>query len=348
MHPQGTSDDRFAEAATIVAMPLFLLGAGFNADAKAAAGPILGNSRNMGRYEISCTYPLVGDTLALCFQGRSLSEGNSIESLFAEALERRDFVPLRILSEELCRADYYLARKLCADATQNAYRTFFERFRDCDFLTFNYDSLPETILFHLGAWNPEDGYGMPVQAPRAWHAEDYAVEPSKARVLHLHGSLCVKTSEFEFKQPERGRMALLVPRERPLFTFDPGTISHNFPRYAREPGTIDVEDRVIAPIPNKAEGLNAAFVQETYRQARSLVRHADILVAVGYRFGPHDHTSFDPVLETLSNGESRSLVIVSPDARTITERIQAAFPMLVVRPIPTTFTQWVDSGCAGL
>ena len=75
-------------------MPTFILGAGFNVDATAEAGPIFGESLYIGRYQIECGYPLVGDTLRMCFGLDVLPAGLSIENLFADALARGDYGPL--------------------------------------------------------------------------------------------------------------------------------------------------------------------------------------------------------------------------------------------------------------
>ena len=47
--------------------PAFLLGAGFNADAKVQVGPVYGESIYIGKHEIQCAYPLLGDLAQLCF-----------------------------------------------------------------------------------------------------------------------------------------------------------------------------------------------------------------------------------------------------------------------------------------
>ena len=41
--------------------PLFLLGAGFNKDAKKEAGKIIGHCFYKGDYEIECGYPLIDE-----------------------------------------------------------------------------------------------------------------------------------------------------------------------------------------------------------------------------------------------------------------------------------------------
>lgn len=55
--------------------PLFLLGAGFNKDAKREAGIILGQSIYIGEHEIECEYPLVNELVRICFDKDSLEDG---------------------------------------------------------------------------------------------------------------------------------------------------------------------------------------------------------------------------------------------------------------------------------
>lgn len=129
-----------------------LLGAGFNADAKAQAGPIDGYSIYNGRHEIQCGYPLASDLAELCFGIDRPPAGRSIEDLFQEAQEAQNAEPMRHLAEVLMKADYYLPAKLIPafGARSNPYASFFDRFADCHFITFNYDSLPELFLLNEG------------------------------------------------------------------------------------------------------------------------------------------------------------------------------------------------------
>src|SRR5579871_1366751 len=139
-------------------MPTFILGAGFNVDATAEAGPIVGESVYGEHYRIDCGYPLVAETMRLCFGLDELPTGGSIESLFADALARGDYGPLEKLADRLREADYRIATLIASGAASNCYRRFFDAFAGSNFLTFNYDSLPETFLYRLGRWYPHDGY----------------------------------------------------------------------------------------------------------------------------------------------------------------------------------------------
>src|SRR5262245_58166753 len=94
----------------------------------------------------------------------TIPDGVSIEQLFEDAIKAKDQRPIDQLYDLLMGADYFLGMGLCCGQVTNSYLTFLERFRDSHFLTFNYDSLVEILLFHLRRWRPEDGYGMSVEA----------------------------------------------------------------------------------------------------------------------------------------------------------------------------------------
>src|SRR5260370_36191231 len=102
---------------------------------------------------------------------------------------------MEALVDRLMGADYYIAERLANSQTQNSYRRFFEHFSGGQFLTFNYDSLPEIFLSQSGRWFPEDGYGMPVQTERASLVKPVTHAKSSSLVVHLHGSACVFTIE---------------------------------------------------------------------------------------------------------------------------------------------------------
>jgi len=53
-----------------VTQPLFLIGAGFNADAAQEVGPVHGTSIYIGGYQIDCGYPLVLMQLAFASDWR--------------------------------------------------------------------------------------------------------------------------------------------------------------------------------------------------------------------------------------------------------------------------------------
>lgn len=324
-------------------MNLFLLGAGFDIDAAHEAGPVYGNSIYAGHYQIDCGYPLLADVLKLCFGFDRLPAGKSVEDLFADAVGMGDYKPLERLANRLQEADYRLAQKLASSETSNSYKEFFERFNDAHFLTFNYDSLPEIFLARRGRWYPEDGYGLPVAAERQPGSNLPACSRSPSLVLHLHGSLCVYTAEFVIRGNPFEGVAELVYRERPLYAFDADSITPCFPGYLRmmsNTGRVGIEERVIAPVPDKSDGLKQAFIRQTYAKALSLLRETGTLVVIGYSFNANDRASYHPLLETLVRSRERTLTIVSPQAGELQGRIAKEYPHLKVEPIPKTFRMW--------
>jgi hypothetical protein len=87
---------------------------------------------------------------------------------------------------------------------------------------------------------------------------------SDSMVLHLHGSFCLRASEFELQGEPRGGIGWLVLLTAPNFKFDPDSLSNVFMPYRRmlpDLGYRPTDDRVIAPVPNKSAQLGQAFVQ---------------------------------------------------------------------------------------
>ena len=332
--------------------PAFLLGAGFNADAKVQVGPVYGESIYIGKHEIQCAYPLLGDLAQLCFGLPSPPADKSIEELFHESLETQQFEPLSLLAHALMKADYYLAPRLLPTpgVPSHCYSRFFERFAGAQFLTFNYDSLPEVFLLCHGRWYPHDGYGVPVVAEVA-PGHDHVLEQSSASlVLHLHGSLCLYTSTFTFDATPGQQVSWYKKLSEPKFLFDPDSISNLFTPFQRLPpvlGYEPIERRVVAPVPDKSQGLKKEFTDAVYRRAAELVSSsAAPLVAIGYSFNPYDRTSYDTLLRALKS-RNNSLLVVSPDAAAIRSRLSYEYPDLQVHVVPSTFKAWAAADFVG-
>ena len=316
-------------------LSLFLLGAGFNVDAGRLRTP----------YRSECSYPLVTDVARLCFD-IALSEipsGKSIEDLFWDSQQRHENAPMKRLTEKLMEADYYLAWKLADAGQSNCYRDFFETFSGANFLTFNYDSLAEIFLFRTARWYPEDGYGVQVTAELMSEAALPANRKSASKVIHLHGSHCLRPSSFETYQKPGDRFPSLSLRARPVYNFDPDCLSPLFSPYRRVLPDASYKmtyDRVIAPVPNKATELEQPFVREVYEVAHSMVSARGELIAVGYSFNRHDSSSYSTILRALAASHDRRLVLVSPQAGAIKAQISAEFPNLRIEPIAKTFKGW--------
>ena len=307
-------------------------------------GPLFGNSIYPGRHEIDCGYPLGADALRMCFGGRQPRPDQSIEDMFSEALEHRDYSPIEALAGQLMKADYYLARQLVSRES-NCYLEFFRTFTGSQFLTFNYDSLPEAILFHMGRWYPRDGYGTQVRAELPpWKESEYSDRKSSSMVLHLHGSLCVTTSEFQTVRKSGSAIGWIEEREKPLFAFDPASIGGLFGPFQRRPGDFDVRDRIIAPVRDKSDGLRRIFVRTIHERALELVRYSGAVVSIGYSFGNHDKHSYEPILNALAGSHERRLTLISPHASKLSEKLQSEFSSLNIYPMERTFKEWWQQG----
>ncbi len=323
--------------------PLFLLGAGFNADAKSEVD----TSEGWG-------YPMVSELGNICFGIDTIPEGKSIEDLFQEALESNDDEPVKKLTYKLMEADYYITCKFLKDleaqGSSGSYARFFQHFDKSHFLTFNYDSLPEILLASLERWYPHDGYGMNVEAGFKSRKKDLGNFHSTSLVLHLHGTLCVYASAYERERYS----AYLKFLDKPTFVFDPDAIGNRFPKFERIPPKLGFkmpEKRFIAPIPNKAKLAQPqfadeiqVFVEATYAKALELIRNSNSpLVTIGYSFNPHDHSSFDPLLMN-----AREVIIISPDAKDIKCRLSQQYLKVCFKALPYRFAEWVSHDFDGL
>lgn len=321
---------------------IFLLGAGFCVDAASEAGNPLG-------VQGPAKYPLVSELLKICFGMDSMPSNKSIEDLFQESIDNRDIEPRKVLYETLMEADYYISSHLMEDGSHrdNAYMRFLNDFPLTSLLTFNYDSLPEILLLSEKVWRPEDGYGMPVKTQLGFD-ETSLPERSKRVVLHLHGTLCVYADEFDTVYRPGSIYGELREKERPDYIFDPDLLGHRFFPFDRVAPTDNYkykEQRVIAPVPNKAEELKSPFIKEVYRQAISLVRGCRTMVVIGYSFNPNDSASYWPLLK---GAASKRLLVVSPDARSLVLRLKDEFPDIDWSWKAMLFKEWVLSKYPGL
>jgi len=315
------------------ASPLFVLGAGFGYDVKAVVGP----NEIHGTVIDGLGYPLASELWGICFPGERPRRDASVEARFHEAMRGRDDRPMEALSDRLMKSDYYLARWI--QRTQNCYTDFLKKFSESSFLTFNYDSLVEILLFRLKRWFPADGFGVPVNV-RAW-PKGASARKSKQWVVHLHGTMCVFAEEAE---RVRGMVEL---REQPLFYFDPGLITDCFLPFARvhRPGGHDPpHDRVIAPIPHKAEGRARPFIDRAYQCAEHLIAGTELLVAVGYSFSKHDRSSYDRLVRALGHAIDPKVVVVAPDAQDICRRLGNEHARVAWTPVAKAFREWADDG----
>ncbi len=325
---------------------VFLLGAGFSIDAASEAGdPMALSSEQPARY------PLAHELLNICFGMDDLPSGKSIEDLFQDCIDKGERHPLDTLYKTLMEADYCITPCLKRGGTHedNAYRKFLKDFPKVPLLTFNYDSLPEILLLGERSWRPEDGYGVRVQAEiRPVQDETLIVDSSIRPVLHLHGSLCVYSATYNIERRPGSEPDMLQFKSEPDFLFDPDTLGHCFFPFDRAPTGITytyVPDRVIAPVPNKAEGLKGEFTAAVYSQAAGFLTTASQIVAVGYSFNPNDRASYGPLLATASD---RSILVVVPDADPLIERLTHEHPDIQWEAERLSFREWVSNGYPGI
>ena len=323
--------------------PIFLIGAGFNREAHDETGPIYGESLYIGKYQIKCSYPLVHDLAKECFPEDPYDGHESIETKFERACSQGNTKPLGHLCDLLMKADYYLAPVL--SNTENAYSAFFERFRGSSFITYNYDSMVEYFLFRKQCWYPHDGFGIPVETSQT--NGDASPPKSTSLVLHLHGSLCVYSHSFDVQWT--GNFGELRPTA-PRYYFDPDSIGNLFFNYRRSVtiGHRMLEERVIAPVPNKSKALDEPFVRATHSRANELLKSGGRLVSIGYRFNSHDDSSYDCLLGEFSRTAHPEVLLIGPDAEEIKRRLSLRYKRIRWIATTATFSQWVRSGFRGV
>lgn len=326
---------------------VFLLGAGFNCDAAAEAGKtktdVLASTGRLARY------PLVGDLLEPCFGHKYLPSDKSVENLFQDCIDSGDRKPLEALYEWLMELDYYIAPDLKRDGSHgnNAYTKFLEKFRASPLLTFNYDSLLELLLLSERSWCPMDGYGVEVQADKATiRRGEQPVEKSLRPVLHLHGSLCVYPVTYGFEKRPGSDTSWMVDLP-PKFKFDPdalGNLFHPFKGVQYGLTRTPVHERVIAPIPEKAEGLEGEFIKAVYGKAVNFLGAASQIICIGYSFNQHDQHSYAKLLHAASG---KSVLVVAPDSESFVKRLTDEYPKIEWSHQPMTFAEWVSNDYPG-
>lgn len=322
---------------------VFLLGAGFNCDAAAEAGitkaGVLASSGRLARY------PLVGDLLEPCFGRKDLPSDKSVEDLFQDCIYCGNRKPLEVLYEWLMELDYYVTPDLRRG--NNAYTKFLGKFPTSPLLTFNYDSLPELLLLAERSWCPMDGYGVEVQAnKRKIRTGSQPVDKSLRPILHLHGSLCVYPVTYDFEKRTGSDVSWMV-EHTPKFKFDPDKLGSRFePFKEAQPGLTRklVHERVIAPMPDKAEGLEGEFIKAIYAKSVDFLSTASQVICIGYSFNQYDKYSYAKLLHAASG---KSVLIVSPDAESSVARLTGEYPEIEWSHQQMTFAEWVSNDYPG-
>jgi hypothetical protein len=327
---------------------VLLLGAGFNVDAPREAGVSVPSLTNPGE---ALRYPLVTDLARTCFGTESPSPGQSIEDMIESATRGRDYKPIRMLYKMIMEADYRIGASLASRETADGslYGRFLTDFEGCSILTFNYDSLVEMILMRSGHWYPIDGYGLPVVAGLPPDRTDVPTS-SQRHVLHLHGTLCVYPKTFDgVRVAGPGMNIELHYKDEPDFVFDPDSIARCFAPFEkglqRGIGYRYPEERVIAPVPDKTEGLKEHFIQRVYERAVEAARAAEAIVAIGYSFNRHDSSSYGPLLQS---ARTARIVVVDPNANRTVSRLRLEYRNLRWEAVSLGFRDWTLRGYPGL
>ena len=322
---------------------LFLLGAGFNVDAASEAR----NPRALSSGR-PAKYPLVNELIKSCFGMDTVPPDKSIEDLFQDSIDKDKRGSLKTLYDMLMEADYYISPYLKKGGSQqdNVYTKFLRDFPKAPLLTFNYDSLPEILLLAEGTWNPEDGYGVPVQVsyPSAKIINKYK---SLRPVIHLHGSLCVYSVAFDLKRQDESGIDMLKYKKEPDFIFDPDRLGNCFVPFkpALHFGYKNVLGRVIAPIPNKAKGLKKDFIKSIYRKAAEFLHSVVQIIVIGYSFNKYDHVSYAPLL---AEAACRKILVVAPNADNMVKRLSKEHPCIQWKASSWSFRDWVINDYPGI
>ncbi len=140
--------------------------------------------------------------------------------------------------------------------------------------------------------------------------------------------------------------------DRPKFMFDSHSLRDLFSPYIRAEGGLgynpDLTERVIAPVPAKAEGLREEFLMGVRSKALELLRSHPIVISIGYSFSPSDGSSYKDLLEELSVHERPRVVLVVPEAAELACRLEKEFPRIVWDPQGLTFAEWGERGYPGV
>lgn len=325
--------------------PVFILGAGFNVDAASEAGyPIVPYSG------LKAHYPMLGELLEPCFGIEALPPGKSIEDLFQDSFDRNDPKPFNDLCNRLMEADNYITHRIKQGGSHssNVYTKFLEDYPESPLLTYNYDSLLEILLLANNAWCPTDGYGVPVDvSQKTIRMGKQPAKESHRPVLHLHGSLCVYAVTFYIEElHDTGPDRLRFDRH-PQFLFNPEEISSSFFPFEGVPPGLGYEhapERVIAPIPNKATRLTAAFIKAIYARALVEIKKANQIIAIGYSFNSHDRSSYEVLL---SSFYGKKVLLIAPGAIELAKRLNKEYPYIEWHAESKTFKDWVLSDYPG-
>ncbi len=316
------------------------MGAGFNLDANSLVPPYQATNFAGQKYEILGHYPNMEKLASLIFPGETVT---NFEARLAQAIEEVDKNRLAKFVDTLMDADHYIGGRLKGN---NIYQRFLRYCGPTTLLSFNYDAFLEIQLFKQDLWYPQDGFGVSAYIEVPLNIEYSSKTKSTSKVLHLHGTYLLYSVDFEISEPDMHNIGRVNPAAKPKYIFDPERLVHDFPPYVSPPvsyGYKQLQNRIIAPLPDKSTGLTEPYIQECYSKAIEEVRQSDYLVAIGYSFAKSDEKSYGPLLGTFRNrrGSDGKIVIIDPQAENIAIRLREEFPGRY-QPIPLSFANWVE------
>lgn len=76
-----------------------------------------------------------------------------------------------------------------------------------------------------------------------------------------------------------------------------------------------------------------------YSQARDLLNNTKLLVIIGYNFSVHDKSSYHNLL----NNWEGEILIISPNANELENRLTKEYPKIKWRSLSTSFKNWVNN-----
>lgn len=162
----------------------------------------------------------------------------------------------------------------------------------------------------------------------------------------------VYTQHHTFGPADEGGIRWMEHFDPPKFMFDPHSLGTLFYPFTRAVGGLgydsDVTERVIAPVPEKAEGLRREFVASVRTRALDLLLTHPTLVGIGYSFAESDRDTYAELLDALSRHQSPRVILVVPEAVPLAGRLREEFPKIAWEPQPMAFAEWAANGYPGL
>lgn len=183
--------------------------------------------------------------------------------------------------------------------------------RDC-IVSFNYDLVVETELYHRRRWFPLDGYGSS-WIPTEIISGEYRDLSSDVFIAKVHGSLNWQRAGELCQQPE---LRWFYDNNEPIF---PGYLTDETPQID-EAYQGKHQNRWL--LPSYVKSLVDQQLLHAWRDAAEYLRCAREVVIVGYSLPEADSAAWALFATAIQAGTR--IVIVDPDASTVAERVRHA------------------------